>query len=130
MHANSGERLKYRVGVRGFFSAAHRIEDHSGECSNIHGHTYVIDVVVEGYRLKGATNMLVDIGVLKKILKLVLEVYDHKYLNEVLGERNTTCKILALDIMRKFKEKLPPGDFKIRVRVAESPDSWIEVIEE
>lgn len=121
--------MKYRVGVRGFFSAAHRIKDHPGECKNLHGHTYVVDVEVEGNTLD-STNKLVDIGILKSILRKILEAYDHKYLNEVFSTDNTTCEVLALDILKRFKEQLPPGGFKLKVRVAESPDSWVEVVEE
>lgn len=120
--------MRFRVGVRGYFSAAHRVGDHPGACSKLHGHTYTVDFEVEGSQL-GGDGMLLDIGLLKGLLKSILETYDHKYLNEVLGTDNATCEVLALDILKRLKERLPPGDFKLRIRVAESPDSWVEVVE-
>lgn len=125
---------KYRVGVRSCFSAAHRIEGHEGKCKLLHGHTYIVECEVEGSELN-EINMLIDISELRKVLNEVLEMYDHKYLNKVLNTRNATCEMLCNSILSNVLSRLLYTTIvniieKIKVRVYESPDCWVEVVEE
>lgn len=53
------------------------------KCEHLHGHNYGVKVVVEGSRLSPDTELLMDFGDLKAILKEVLETLDHQYLNEL-----------------------------------------------
>lgn len=63
------------------FEAAHRLYDvdtYSEECrNNLHGHSYVVRVVVSRSNLNNA-GMVIDFKLLKKILKETIEdKYDH-----------------------------------------------------
>jgi len=63
------------------FEAAHRLYDvdtYSEECrNNLHGHSYVVKVVVSSRSLNNA-GMVIDFKLLKKILKETIEdKYDH-----------------------------------------------------
>ena len=63
------------------FEAAHRLYDtetYSEECrNNLHGHSYVVRVVVSSSNLNNA-GMVIDFKLLKKILKETIEdKYDH-----------------------------------------------------
>ncbi|AFL84575.1 queuosine biosynthesis protein QueD [Belliella baltica DSM 15883] len=61
------------------FEAAHRISDHDGACSQLHGHSYSLHVTVSGDDLK--KDMLLDFKDLKKIVQEeVIEVFDHALL--------------------------------------------------
>ncbi len=56
------------------FDASHRIyEDYHGKCHNLHGHTYRVEIEIEGKTDK--RGMVVDFNLLKK---LVHDFYDHK----------------------------------------------------
>ncbi|MBT5016190.1 6-carboxytetrahydropterin synthase QueD [Candidatus Peregrinibacteria bacterium] len=64
------------------FDAAHKLTDYYGKCERLHGHTYKLEVTVEGPVHKNG--MVVDFVLLKRIVKRrVLEKLDHHYLNEV-----------------------------------------------
>ena len=55
---------------------------HKGLCKNLHGHTYKMEVKIEGDLIKyGSSNgMVIDFGDLKEILMQEIdEVYDHSF---------------------------------------------------
>ncbi|MEM1542191.1 MAG: 6-carboxytetrahydropterin synthase QueD [Ignisphaera sp.] len=121
--------MRYRVGIREYLSAAHRIEDHQGPCRNLHGHTYIVDVEVESNSLN-EMNMVVDIIVLRKIVRDVIEVLDHTYLNEVFKDKNVTSELIAVYILEHICTSLKALGIKflgIKVRIYETPTSWVEV---
>ena len=62
-----------RLGVTEFIDSAHFLPGHS-KCGQIHGHTYKVEVVVEG-ELKGG--MLVDFAELRAQIREVFSRYDH-----------------------------------------------------
>ena len=59
------------------FEAAHLLKDYDGQCRNLHGHTYKIEVKINGPQDKG-WGMVVDFSKLKKIIKDVLP--DHRFM--------------------------------------------------
>lgn len=60
---------------------SHKLSNYNGLCSNIHGHTYLIEVGVEGNIIKeqGTTEgMVMDFGTLKNImLEVIDKPFDH-----------------------------------------------------
>lgn len=59
------------------FEAAHRLSNHAGDCRQIHGHTYKLEVTISG-QVQANTDMVLDFKVLKEILKsAVLAPFDH-----------------------------------------------------
>lgn len=59
------------------FDAAHMLSNYSGKCNNLHGHTYKLQVTLEG-EVDKKTNMLVDFNDLKTILnETVMCNFDH-----------------------------------------------------
>ena len=59
------------------FSASHFIPHHV-KCHRLHGHTYVVSVVLRG--TLGAENMVFDFSTAKPILREVISDLDHKVL--------------------------------------------------
>lgn len=58
----------------------HRLPNHNGRCSNIHGHSYLIELVVDATALRttGATEgMVEDFSVLKQALDPIDAIFDH-----------------------------------------------------
>jgi len=58
------------------FDAAHRLMHHPGKCSNLHGHTFRVEIVVEG-KIDQKSGMVIDFAELKEILGEVVDGYDH-----------------------------------------------------
>lgn len=73
---------KVKLTKRFTFDMAHALYNHGGQCKNIHGHTYHLEVTVEGFpRQKPNTSddgMVMDFGEMKQIVKTsVLDSLDH-----------------------------------------------------
>ena len=65
-----------------YFSAAHHLLNYEGECENQHGHNWLVEAFVVGNELD-KSNILIDYKILKKELKSVLDMLDHKDINEL-----------------------------------------------
>lgn len=92
------------------FDAAHNLTNYYGKCERLHGHTYKLEVTLEG-EVQG-NGMVIDFVVLKRIVKKhVLDQLDHRYLNDVVenpsAERMVTWIWERLnDLPRLLKEEL------------------------
>ena len=60
------------------FSSAHMIPKHES-CGVIHGHSYIVDVVVEGER-SGEFGFVVDFKKVKDIIRKMCKRMDHRVL--------------------------------------------------
>ncbi len=64
------------------FDSAHKLTNYYGKCERLHGHTYKLEVTIEGPVHENG--MVVDFVLLKRIVKRrVLDKLDHQYLNDV-----------------------------------------------
>ncbi len=111
----------YHMTVEGRFSAAHCIREHPGACRRLHGHNYRVVVHLTGSELD-ALGMLVDYGDVKHALTIVLQPYDHGYLNELpdFETVNPTSEGLARTLFRQLRETLlTTDDLRRRVHVRE-----------
>ncbi len=61
------------------FSAAHFLTIPLHKCESLHGHNYVVTVVVEG-SVDRTTGFVVDFAAVKKILRPLIDGVDHKVL--------------------------------------------------
>jgi 6-pyruvoyltetrahydropterin/6-carboxytetrahydropterin synthase len=113
----------YTIRTEESFAAAHYIKEYHGKCENLHGHNYKVRVYVSGQEL-GKGGMLLDFGILKKILKDVIEELDHKNLNEIpyFAEKEPSAEIIAEFIFNETDKRLRPDDacFLSRVDVFET----------
>lgn len=57
------------------FDAAHRLYGYHGNCSNLHGHTWSVDIEIESDRELDSCGMFIDYRTIKNYFK---EYYDHK----------------------------------------------------
>ena len=116
-----------RVVKRFKFDAAHRLPDYDGPCRRLHGHTWFLDVEVEGPI--GEDGFVMDFVELKKLVndKVIVQV-DHNYLNDLFGEGFVpTCENLLTKFCKTLDGFGPPWKLS-RLRLYESPDSYAELL--
>ena len=89
------------------------------KCGVPHGHTYNVEVSVEGPLRNG---MVIDFDELKTALRGVLKELDHTDLNKIL--EFPSCENLCTHILGKLREKIDQE--KITVRVWEGDGKWAE----
>jgi 6-pyruvoyltetrahydropterin/6-carboxytetrahydropterin synthase len=107
-----------RLGITEFMDCAHLLPGHA-KCGRLHGHTYKVEIVVEGETREGG--MVVDFSDLRSHVRGVLEEYDHHNWNDFL-ESPTVENICAL-LARRLKQSLP---FAFTLRVFEGHGKWAE----
>ena len=97
----------FRLTVVDSFASAHQLREYEGQCENLHGHNWRVEVVVEGRELN-FQGLLLDFKDLKGALKEVLKELDHSFLNELpyFQERNPTSENLAFFIFRGLEAAL------------------------
>ena len=90
-----------------YFAAAHHLLNYNGECENMHGHNWLVEAFVTGDTLN-ESKILVDYKVLKKELKSVLDLLDHKDLNKLpyFKDISPSSEIISQFIYKKLKEKI------------------------
>ncbi|MEX0887642.1 MAG: 6-carboxytetrahydropterin synthase QueD [Phycisphaeraceae bacterium] len=90
------------------FEAAHWLptfpEGH--KCRRLHGHSFKIDVVVEG-EVDADKGYLLDFGELKAALAPIHDALDHRLLNDIEGLENPTAELLARWIWDRLAPALP-----------------------
>ena len=101
-------RSVWRLTIRGDFAAAHALRHYQGECEALHGHNYLVEMVVEGETLTPDTELVADFSALKKELRAELAATDHVYLNELppFDVINPSSENLARYLYARMKERL------------------------
>lgn len=116
--------MRTRVTRSFTFEAAHRLPWHPGRCRDLHGHSYRLEVTVEGP--VGETGMVLDFDDLKAVVQReVVGRYDHTYLNDLLD--NPTAELLAGEAWKRLEAA---GLRLARLRLWETPTSSVEVLPE
>lgn len=72
----------YELKVVTKFAAAHQLTMVGSKCENMHGHNWKIEVYVTGEKTDDA-GVLIDFGIIKKHVRNIMSMLDHKYLNEL-----------------------------------------------
>lgn len=118
----------FELVVNGAFEAAHRLDGYNGKCSRLHGHSWTVEISVEGETLD-EIGMVADFKTLKAALMKVLDAMDHQYLNELpqFDGTNPTAENLAKYIYEQleFDEVFQSGCELKYVKVWESPKSAV-----
>ncbi len=123
----------------------HRLPFHKGLCRNIHGHSYKMSVEITGELDKNG--MIIDFFDLNKIVKPIVEKYDHAFLcwegdkkvkdflvkskmKLVLADYHSTVENICSDFLDKITVKLldiKKHNFEeLTVKIYESPNSYAE----
>jgi 6-pyruvoyltetrahydropterin/6-carboxytetrahydropterin synthase len=127
------------VGRRETFNAAHQLCDPDlsdeenrrlfGKCANLHGHNYVLEVVVAG-EVDAVSGYVLDLKVLADVIsRQVIRDVDHRNLNTDVPWLKG-CVPSTENLVQAFWERLRPElpDGLLRsVRLWETDKNWAEV---
>jgi 6-pyruvoyltetrahydropterin/6-carboxytetrahydropterin synthase len=127
------------VSRRESFNAAHQLCDPGlsdeenerlfGKCANLHGHNYVLEVVVAG-QIDPATGYVLDLKQLSDVIcRLIIKDVDHRNLNTDvpwLEGLIPTAENLAVAFRERVRSELPEGSVR-SVRLWETDKNWAEV---
>ena len=97
----------YELTILSHFSGAHRLRSLRGQCEELHGHNWKIEVSVTSKRLhKGG--IVIDFGILKQKLAGVLKALDHTYLNDLpyFSKREPSSENIAKYVFDRLEVEL------------------------
>jgi 6-pyruvoyl-tetrahydropterin synthase len=87
----------YELKIRDYCFVAHSLKDEFfGPAKNLHGVTYVVDLIISSKKLI-EKNVIIDIGIAGKVLKNVIAQYNYKNLDDIDKFNNhiTTTEYMA-----------------------------------
>jgi 6-pyruvoyltetrahydropterin/6-carboxytetrahydropterin synthase len=127
------------VSRRESFNAAHQLRDPGlsdeenqrlfGKCANLHGHNYVLEVVVAG-EIDQTTGYVLDLKQLSDVVcRRIIRDVDHRNLNTDvpwLEGLIPTAENLAVAFWERVRPELPEGSLR-SVRLWETDKNWAEV---
>lgn len=109
------------IGKRFYFDSSHHLENHKGKCKNLHGHTYTLDIEVQG-DIETHTRMVVDLHLLSTYVEEVTNNLDHHNLNDLMDE--PTCEKLVNWLSNYFNKNLPSHIKLYSLKLQEGRGGW------
>lgn len=114
------------------FEACHHLPHYDGACARPHGHSYKLEVTVDGMiqpNWNSKCGMIIDFKDLKQIVEEVaVDKYDHQDLNDFF--ENPTAEIMvmqiALDIMDRLNKLSNSNISLVSCRLWETATSYAE----
>lgn len=109
----------YELFVIERFAAAHRLCGYQGNCANIHGHNWEVEVRVRRPDLDDI-GMALDFRTLKDITREVLDELDHAMLNDLpaFAQANPTAERIARHVYRALADRLAVHPANLKGRAA------------
>ena len=103
------------------FDSAHYLSDYYGKCERMHGHTYKLEVTLEG---KVQPNgLVIDFVVLKRLVKkYVLNKLDHQVLNDIVENPSAERMVIWIwdqlkDLSKLLKEEMDDPNLSKEIKV-------------
>jgi 6-pyruvoyltetrahydropterin/6-carboxytetrahydropterin synthase len=137
------------------FDAGHRLPNHLGQCRNIHGHRYAIEITLSGDLIneQGAADdgMVMDFGDIKAIAnEKLVDLWDHAFivhrgdkvmvdfLNAISGHKTVVLDVVptaenlasvAFAILKDaYHDRYGHTLALLRVRLYETPNCWADAV--
>lgn len=132
-----------KLGKDYIWEMSHRLPFHNGWCKNIHGHSYKMRVELVGEL--DQNGMLIDFYDIDKVVKPIVQMYDHSMLVDVNDEKTlnflkendfryvainftSTSENIAINFAKMFAEEFRKHSNikELAVRVYETSDAFAE----
>jgi len=108
MPGNPSENSKHVEIVKEYrFEAAHLLTKVPPyhKCSRLHGHSFRFEVRLTGI-VDGEYGWLMDFGDISSVVRPLVDILDHNYLNDIEGLENPTSEIIAMWLWDRIKPSL------------------------
>lgn len=104
----------YHLTIQTHFAAAHNLLNYQGDCENLHGHNWKVEVTVNTEHLDKA-GLGIDFKILKKYTKEIMSYLDHKYLNDLDAFKgiSPSSEHISKFIFDRLKDSL--SDFEVNI---------------
>jgi len=115
----------YHLMIKTSFAAAHNLINYHGDCENLHGHNWRVEVAVSAKELDKA-GLGIDFKVLKKQTNQLLDELDHKYLNDLtpFQETSPSSENISRYLYERLSERLNNDNVTVtQVNVWESENA-------
>jgi 6-pyruvoyltetrahydropterin/6-carboxytetrahydropterin synthase len=112
----------YEICVETHFSAAHSLTGYLGNCANIHGHNWIVEVFVRCRELNDI-GIGIDFRDVRQAIKDIIKDIDHSYLNEYPEFKNTnpSSENIAKFLYRELGGKINSDNVKLsKIKVSET----------
>lgn len=116
------------------FEAAHFLPHvpSTHKCKRMHGHNYEVEIEVEGKPAE--SGFIIDFFTLDKIVQPLVDMIDHRILNDQAGLENPTAELIGVWFAQRVQSALDALDGLARrtylvgsVKVLETKDCWATV---
>ncbi len=96
------------------FAAAHRLRGYQGDCEQLHGHNYKVEVEVRATGLD-ENGMGIDFREIRVAAREVVGELDHRFLNEIppFDEVNPTAEHIAAYVFERLGRRLDREHAKV-----------------
>jgi len=97
----------YELKIQDTFAAAHRLRGYRGQCEDLHGHNWKVEITVRADRLD-EIGLAIDFSDLKAVTEEVLDRLDHTFLNDIspFDTVNPSSENIAAHIFREISCKI------------------------
>lgn len=104
----------YELTVEVGFSAAHQLRGYKGNCENMHGHNWRVQINISADRLNDI-DIAIDFREVKQVAREVISPLDHAFLNEVFPftEKNPSSENIAKWIYDSMKKRINEDDLRV-----------------
>lgn len=116
----------YHLSIQSHFAAAHNLLNYQGDCENLHGHNWKVEVSISTDTLDEA-GLGIDFKILKRETKAIMNQLDHKYLNdlEVFKDVSPSSEHISRFIFEQLVDRLASYPVTVtKVTVWESDNAY------
>ncbi len=113
----------YEIYVKDHFAAAHVLKGYDGNCSNMHGHNWMVEAYIRCTRLN-KLGFGLDFMDVKAVITDILAKLDHTTLNDVaeFSHINPTSENISKFLYKEMSRRLNTEHIAVsKVMVMESP---------
>jgi len=105
------------------FDSAHSLPNvpDGHKCKAVHGHTYQLTIYIENELVENL-DWVMDFAVVKSVVKPIIDIVDHKYMNDIEGLENPTCEKIAIWLWDRIKAGIPSLK---KIELNETPTSGV-----
>jgi len=118
----------YILKVEDSFSAAHKLIDYKGNCSQVHGHNWKVSISIVCYKTS-KIGLTIDFKDIKKIFGRIIDQFDHVFLNNLphFSNKNPTSENIAKVIYQLSSSEFKDDNTKVQEIAVKESDKYTAV---